>query len=118
MKEANLSDGIAADLCRLLSKHANTFAASATDLVFCRQLHSDCGKNFEGKLFAELCALTGINKTRTTPYHPRSDGQTERMNRTVLQMLRTTAADNPLDWPSKIPSILAAYRMKCIQPLA
>ena len=78
---------------------------------FCRQLHSDCGKNFEGKLFAELYALTGINKTRTTPYHSRSDGQTERMNRTILQMLRTTAADNPLDWPSKIPSILAAYRM-------
>ena len=33
------------------------------------------------------------------------------MNRTILQMLRTTAADNPLDWSSKIPSILAAYRM-------
>ena len=78
---------------------------------FCRQLHSDCGKNFEGKLFAELCALTAINKTRTTPYHPHSDGQMERMNRTILQMLHTTAADNPLDWPSKIPSILAAYRM-------
>jgi len=111
VKEVNLSDGIAADLCRLLFKHANTFAASSADLVFCRQLHSNCGKNFQGKLFAELCALTGINKIRTTPYHPRSDGQTERMNRTILQMLRTTAADNPLDWPYKIPSILAAYRM-------
>ena len=51
-----------------------------------RQLHSDQGKNFESKLFSELCKLTGIDKTRTTPFHPRSDGQTERMNRTLLQM--------------------------------
>jgi len=56
-----------------------------------RQLHSDQGKNFESKLFAELYQLVDINKTRTTPFHPRSDGQTERMNRTILQMLRTSS---------------------------
>jgi len=76
-----------------------------------RQLHSDQGKHFESKLFAELCTITGVNKTRTTPFHPRSDGQTERMNRTILQMLRTSVTDNSADWPSKIPIVLAAYRM-------
>ena len=76
-----------------------------------RQLHSDQGTNFENKLFSELCQITGINKTRTTAFHPRSDGQTERLNRTILQMLRATAADNPADWPAKIPIVLAAYRM-------
>jgi len=55
------------------------------------QLHSDQGKNFEGKLFKELCDLTGISKTRTTPFHPQCDGQTECMNGTLLQMLRCTA---------------------------
>ena len=49
-----------------------------------RQLHSDQGGNFESKLVAELCSIAGINKTRTTPFHPRSDGQTERANRTIL----------------------------------
>ena len=76
-----------------------------------RQLHSDGAANFEGKLFHELCKITEVNKTRTTPFHPRSDGQTERMNRTILQMLRTSAHDNPTDWPSRLPAILAAYRM-------
>jgi len=75
------------------------------------QLHSDQGRNFELRLVAELTNLTGIRKTRTTPFHPRSDGQTERMNRTILAMLRATAHDNPEDWTSKIPSVLAAYRM-------
>jgi len=39
-----------------------------------RQLHSDRGQT-ESKLFAELCKLTGVNKSRTTPFHPRSDGK-------------------------------------------
>jgi len=76
-----------------------------------RQLHSDMGKNFESKLFYELCQITGINKSRTTPFHPQCDGQTERMNRTLLQMLRCTADDNPATWPQRLPTIMAAYRM-------
>ena len=76
-----------------------------------RQLHSDQGKNFESKLFHELCKLTGIDKSKTTPFHPRSDGQTERMNRTLLQMLRTTASEHANNWPAYLPSIMSAYRM-------
>ena len=40
-----------------------------------RQLHSDQGSNFQSKLVAELCSIAGINKTRTTPFYPRSDGR-------------------------------------------
>ena len=39
------------------------------------------------------------------------DGQTERMNRTLLQMLRTTASDNANNWPSFLPALMSAYRM-------
>jgi len=60
-----------------------------------RQLHSDLGKNFEWKLFYELCLLAGVNKSHTTAFYPQSDGQTEWMNRTLLQMLKTTADYNP-----------------------
>ena len=35
----------------------------------------------------------------------------ERFNRTLLQMLRTTAHDDPQNWPVKLPIITAAYRM-------
>ena len=76
-----------------------------------RQLHSDQGKNFESKLFHELCALAGVKKSKTTPFHPQSDGQTERMNRTLLQMLRATCQDNPESWPQKLDTLMAAYRM-------
>ena len=76
-----------------------------------RQLHSDQGKNFEAALVKELCKLTGIHKTRTTPFHPRSDGLTERANRTILQMLRATTQEHPHDWPNRLPALLATYRM-------
>jgi len=74
------------------------------------QLHSDQGRNFESTLVKELCALAGVHKTRTTPFHPRSDGLTERANRTILQMLRTTTTDHPQDWPRRLPALLSAYR--------
>jgi len=44
------------------------------------QLHSDQGRNFESKLFRELCELTGIIKIKTMPFHLQCDGQREREN--------------------------------------
>jgi len=41
------------------------------------QLHKDQGRNFESKLFYEMCQLTGVVKTRTTPFHPQMDKQRE-----------------------------------------
>jgi len=49
--------------------------------------------------------------SHTTPFYQRSDGQTQRMNRTLLQMLRTTASDNANTWPSFLPALMSAYRM-------
>jgi len=76
-----------------------------------RQLHSDMGKNFESKLFLELCRIAGVDKSRTTAFHPQSDGQVERLNRTILQMLRATADEDPVSWPQRLDTVMAAYRM-------
>ena len=47
------------------------------------ELHSDQGTNFGSKVVLEVCRLFRIHKTRTTPYHPRSDGFIERSFRTL-----------------------------------
>ncbi|KAG1941073.1 interleukin-1 receptor accessory protein-like 1-A [Pimephales promelas] len=52
------------------------------------EIHTDQGRNFESSLFMEVCRLLQVTKTRTTPYHPASNGQVERFNRTLLQMIR------------------------------
>ena len=105
-----------AEAYALPNEEASTCMTALYNGLFSRfgmpnQLHSDQGRNFELKLFSELTKLAGIRRTRTTPFHPRSDGQTERMNRTILAMIRATASDNPGDWPGKLPAIMAAYRM-------
>ena len=50
-------------------------------------LHSDQGREFENKIMQERCIMGGSHKTKTTPYHPESDGMVERFNRTLLMML-------------------------------
>ena len=56
-------------------------------------LHTDQGRNFESALISKLCKLLGITKTRTTPYHPQSDGMIERFSRTLLSMLSTVLGE-------------------------
>ena len=70
-------------------------------------IHTDQGKNFEAKLIQEICHLLGVTKTRTTPYHPQLVRW--RFNRTLLEMLSTTVADEH-DWDLSLPTLLLAYR--------
>ena len=73
-------------------------------------LHTDQGKNFESNLMKEVCQLLGVSKTRTTPYHPQSDGMTERFNCTLLSLLSKAASDNEVDRDKKLPMVMLAYR--------
>ena len=50
------------------------------------QLHSEQRKQFEADQFQRMFDLLGIKKTRTTPLHSQNDGQTEHMNRTLLDV--------------------------------
>ena len=59
-------------------------------------IHSDQGKQFQGRLFQQLCALWGCDKTQTCPYRPQANGLCERLNRTLGDALRTMLADREL----------------------
>ena len=57
-----------------------------------------------------MCLLCGAHKTRTTPYHPESDGLVECFNRTLLMMLAMFAGENKDDWDDLLPVVMMAYR--------
>jgi transposase InsO family protein len=70
----------------VLNMEPRTVANIMVEEVICRLgvpavIHSDQGRQFESKLFTEMCSLFGlITKTCTTPYHLQSDGMVERFN--------------------------------------
>lgn len=74
------------------------------------KIHSDQGAQFESSLFTEVCKLLQIEKTRTTPYHPQSDGMVERFNRTLATMLSMFVDENHKNWDEQIPYVMMAYR--------
>ena len=49
----------------------------------------DQGREFESKLFTHLSKLCNIKRLRSTPYHHQCNGQVERMNRSIIEMLKT-----------------------------
>ena len=76
---------------------------------FPAKLHSDKGANFESKVIRKLCNIAGIQKSRTTPYHPMGNGMVERFNRTLLNMLGTMSEKQKSDWKSHVPTLTHAY---------
>ena len=97
------------------NQEAITVAQKLTDEMFCRfsppeQLHSDQGRQFESGVVHEVCKLLKICKTKTTP---QCDGQVERFNRTLLDMLATTTRENAFDWENQIRKSVHGLQHQC-----
>ena len=73
------------------------------------KIHSDQGGEFESKIIRELSTMFGVQKSRTTPYHPQGNGTCERMNGTLLAMLRTLPEKVKTRWPEYINKLIHAY---------
>ena len=76
---------------------------------FPSRIHSDQGGKFENNLLRQLHKLSGVSKSRTSPYHPQGNGQVERMNRTLLSMLRTPPDLKKRKWDKSLNKMIHAY---------
>ena len=93
---------------------AVTLAKKVMDEYICRfdcfeDLHSDQGANVEGAVFRGLCDLIDEAKTSTTSYHPKQDGQVERLNKSLVKILRKLISDYRRDWADFVPKVVLAY---------
>ena len=76
---------------------------------FPQRLMSDQGTEFTGDVIAAMCKLLGIQKIRTTPYHPQSNGSAERVHQTLQRMIGKLDLEKRRKWPKHIGSVLIAY---------
>ncbi|KAJ9534750.1 hypothetical protein QJQ45_013129 [Haematococcus lacustris] len=86
------------------SMNAEGFARLFIDNVFKhhgvpREIISDRGSHFTNHFWASVMAILGVKECKSSAYHPESDGQTERYNRTLEEMLRHYISPAQSDWP-------------------
>ena len=76
---------------------------------FPKSIHHDQGGEFNSELFEELHRLGGIQISNTTAYHPMGNGEAERMNRTLINMLKALPEDQKKRWKNHLPHLTFAY---------
>ena len=62
-----------------------------------------------GDMWAELCRRFKIKRALSSAWHPESDGQTERVHRTIEQILRTYIQTEESAWETLLPAAELAY---------
>lgn len=65
---------------------------------------SDRGEQFVHGIWGHMARLYGIKKRLSTAYHPETDGQTERTNQTIEELLRLHCSYHQTDWDSWLPA--------------
>lgn len=82
---------------------------------------SDRGPNISGERSQDFFKLFGIKRRLTSAYHPQSNGQTERFNRTIAASLTNYVDRSQRDWSDYIAALVFAYNITdhavtCVSP--
>ena len=68
-------------------------------------LISDRDTRFTSDFWQQFCTFLGMATKMSTAYHPQSDGQTERANRTIEEVLRHFTSNSPASWDDLLPYV-------------
>ena len=96
---ATTTDVGAEETARLFTEHVFRLHGQPKYLV------SDRDARFTSKFWTELMKRLGTKQRLSSAFHPQTDGQTERVNRTLEQMLRMFVGPKQDDWDELLPAL-------------
>ncbi|KAJ9532204.1 hypothetical protein QJQ45_003892 [Haematococcus lacustris] len=70
-----------------------------------RSVVSDRGPQSHNRIWVEVTKLLQVQVNLSSAYHPETDGQTERVNRVIEEMLRHFIRPDQLDWAEYLPLV-------------
>ena len=73
---------------------------------------TDNGPQFAAKLFEAVCIMICIKHVITTAYHPQTNGQVERFDKTLAAKIRHYVAEHQKDWDEFVQPLTYAYDMQ------
>ncbi|UYV72850.1 hypothetical protein LAZ67_10000987, partial [Cordylochernes scorpioides] len=74
-----------------------------------REIITDRGRAFMSQMVKEVTTRCKISHLFTTAYHPQTNGLTERLNKTLGDMLSMYVDAEQGDWDSVLPYVIFAY---------
>ena len=74
-----------------------------------RVIVSDRDTRFTSSFWKEICKSMGTSLAMSSGYHPQTDGQTERANRSIEEMLRAYVGRRQTDWDERLGMVEYAY---------
>ena len=98
-----------------LKKITTEEVAEALLKIYCRvgipeEVLSDLGTQFVSEVMKEVSRLLSIRRITTTPYNPKCNGLTEKINGVLKSMLKKLSSEKPKDWDRYVEPLLFAYR--------
>jgi hypothetical protein len=104
----------AVETAALADKSAQSVARFIFNMILCRHgcpeiILSDNGTEFCNEIMESLAKVNSIVRRFSAPYHPRCNGLTERVNKTLSTRLAKLVYSTGLNWDDLLPAATFAY---------
>jgi len=93
----------AADLAVIFAREVWKYHGLPLDII------SDHNSRFTSETWQEFLRLSGIHPRMSTAFHPKTDGQTERLNQTIEAYLRVFVGHEQDNWMGLLPMAEFSY---------
>ena len=72
-------------------------------------LHVHTGHSFDNEIMSHLFAMYGVEQSVTMPYNLHGNAPMDRLNHTLIGLLKSLSKEQKSNWPLHLPLLVFAY---------